>query len=143
MGGGLPEGVIYNTLTREIKQIKSKHLPLGILGQAQFRYEPTYFEMTHEDVIYLWSDGIIETVNANNEMFGFERLLDVFAQTPDKTKVFDEILSHVQAFAVEDGEQADDHTLIEVRMQDAPEIALEQALLISLKWLIVVWRIVS
>ena len=125
--GGLPEGVIYNTLTREIKQIKSKHLPLGILGQAQFRYEPTYFEMTHEDVIYLWSDGIIETVNANNEMFGFERLLDVFAQTPDKTKVFDEILSHVQAFAVEDGEQADDHTLIEVRMQDAPEIALEQA----------------
>ena len=131
--GGLPEGVIYNTLTREIKQIKSKHLPLGILGQAQFRYEPTYFEMTHDDVIYLWSDGIIETVNANNEMFGFERLLDVFAKTPDKTKVFDEILSHVQAFAVEDGEQADDHTLIEVRMQDAPEIALEQALLIKPK----------
>lgn len=131
--GGLPEGVIYNTLTRDIKQIKSNHLPLGILGQAQFKYQPAYFEMANDDVIYLWSDGIIETVNADNEMFGFERLLDVFATTADKTQVFDEILRHVQDFAVIDSEQADDHTLIAVRMQDAPEIALEQALLIKPK----------
>jgi CheY-like chemotaxis protein len=131
--GGLPEGVIYNTLTRDIKQIKSNHLPLGILGQAQFKYQPAYFEMAHDDVIYLWSDGIIETVNADNEMFGFERLLDVFGNTPDKTQVFDEILRQVQDFAVIDSEQADDHTLIAVRMQDAPEIALAQALLIKPK----------
>ena len=131
--GGLPEGVIYNTLTRDIKQIKSNHLPLGILGQAQFKYQPAYFEMANDDVIYLWSDGMIETVNADNEMFGFERLLDVFANTSDKTQVFDEILRSVQDFAVIDSEQADDHTLIAVRMQDAPEIALDQALLIKPK----------
>lgn len=131
--GGLPEGVIYNTQTREIKQIKSNHLPLGILGQAQFKYQPAYFEMANDDVIYLWSDGIIETVNAENEMFGLERLLDVFAHTVDKSQVFDEILRQVQDFAVVDSEQADDHTLIAVRMQDAPEIALEQALLIKPK----------
>lgn len=131
--GGLPEGVIYNTQTREIKQIKSNHLPLGILGQAQFKYQPAYFEMANDDVIYLWSDGIIETVNAENEMFGLERLLDVFAHTVDKNQVFDEILCQVQDFAVIDSEQADDHTLIAVRMQDAPEIALEQALLIKPK----------
>ncbi len=131
--GGLPEGVIFNTATRDIKHIKSNHLPLGILGQAQFKYEPAYFEMANDDVIYLWSDGIIETVNADNEMFGFERLLEVFANTADKTQVFDEILRHVQDFAVVDSEQADDHTLIAVRMQDAPEIALEQALLIKPK----------
>ncbi len=131
--GGLPEGVIYNSKTGLIKQIQSKHLPLGILGQTQFRYEPAYFDMDNDDVIYLWSDGIIETVNAQNEMFGFDRLIDVFATTPNKSNVFDEILQHVQDFAVIDTEQADDHTLIEVRMQDAPEIALEQALLIKPK----------
>jgi hypothetical protein len=34
----------------------------------------------------------------NNEMFGFERLLDVFANTPDKTQVFDEILRQCPRF---------------------------------------------
>ncbi|PTQ89319.1 ATP-binding SpoIIE family protein phosphatase [Agitococcus lubricus] len=130
--GGLPEGVIYNPRTKTIKQIHSKHLALGILGAAQFRYEPAYFEMDNDDIIYLWSDGIIETVNQDNEMFGFERLLDVFAKTPHQDQVFNQILADVQAFAV-NKEQSDDHTLIEVKMQDAPELALEQAVLIKPK----------
>jgi hypothetical protein len=54
-------------------------------------------------------------------MFGFERLLDVFAKTANKTKVFDEISKSCTGICSRrHGEQADDHTLIEVRMQDAP-----------------------
>ncbi|MCB1673712.1 MAG: serine/threonine-protein phosphatase, partial [Pseudomonadales bacterium] len=131
--GGLPEGVIYNTHTKNIKKIKSQHLPLGILSAAQFKYQPAYFEMDNHDIIYLWSDGIIETLNEKQEMFGFERLLNVFAQSKNANTLFDDILRHVDEFAVDGSEQADDHTLIEVKMQDAPELALEHALLVKPK----------
>lgn len=131
--GGLPEGVIYNTRNKSVKKIHSQHLPLGILSAAQFKYQPVYFEMDNDDVIYLWSDGIIETVNAQQEMFGFERLLNVFTQSCNANTVFDEILQHVDDFAVEGTEQADDHTLIAVKMQDAPSMALKQALLVKPK----------
>ncbi|MCP5174374.1 MAG: fused response regulator/phosphatase [Moraxellaceae bacterium] len=131
--GGLPEGVIYNTHTKNIKKIKSQHLPLGILSAAQFKYQPAYFEMDNHDIIYLWSDGIIETLNEKQEMFGFERLLNVFAQSSNANTLFDDILRHVDEFAVDGSEQADDHTLIEVKMQDAPELALEHALLVKPK----------
>jgi serine phosphatase RsbU (regulator of sigma subunit) len=85
--------------------------------------------MDNDDVIYLWSDGIIETVNAQQEMFGFERLLNVFTQTANANTVFDEILQHVDDFAVEGTEQADDHTLIAVKMQDAPSIGFRASLI--------------
>jgi hypothetical protein len=52
---------------------------------------------------------------------------------PIKHKYLMKSYVSVQDFAVIDSEQADDHTLIAVRMQDAPEIALEQALLIKPK----------
>lgn len=127
--GGLPEGVIYNTRTRHITKIHSQHLPLGILSAAQFKYQPSYFEMDDEDIIYLWSDGIIETVNSKQEMFGFERLLPIFTESQNPDKVFDDILINVEQFAGQGTAQTDDHTLVAVKMQDAPSLALEYALL--------------
>lgn len=131
--GGLPEGVIYNTKTRHINKIHSKHLPLGILSAAQFKYQPSYFEMDDDDIIYLWSDGIIETVNDQQEMFGFERLLPIFTDSKNPDAVFDDILLKVEQFAGEVAEQSDDHTLLAVKMQDAPSLALEHALLVKPK----------
>ena len=127
--GGLPEGVIYNARTKDIKKIHSQHLPLGILSSNQFKYKPSYFEMDDEDVIYLWSDGIIETVNHKQEMFGFERLLPIFTQAEKPDTVFDEILKQVKDFAGEGAAQSDDHTILAVKMQDAPSLALEHSLL--------------
>ena len=127
--GGLPDGVIYNTRSREIKKVVSQHLPLGILSANQFKYQPSFFEMDDDDVVYLWSDGIIETVNPQEEMFGFDRLLPILANSDSPDNVFDEILHQVKVFAGEGVAQSDDHTLLAVRMQDAPSLALEHSLL--------------
>lgn len=130
--GGLPEGVIFNKRTGLLKEIVSKHLPLGILGPAQFRFEPAMFEMDPDDVIYLWSDGLIETQNRQGEMFGQERLLDVFGRPEYRDCVFDALQAEVLRFS-EATEQADDHTLIEVQMQEMPLVTLDQSLSIRSK----------
>ncbi len=131
--GGLPEGAIFNARSGAIKPIPSRHLPLGILSPSQFRYEPIIFEMDQDDVIYLWSDGLIETQNGQGEMFGHERLLDVFrSAAPNDGHVFDRLIDSVSEF-VGSGDQNDDHTLIEVRMQDVPALAMEMPLSIKPK----------
>jgi len=99
------------------------------LTSSQFKYKPSYFEMDDDDVIYLWSDGIIETTNNQQEMFGFERLLPIFTNAENPDGVFDEISNQVKVFAGEGAAQSDDHTILAVKMQDAPSIALEHSLL--------------
>ena len=129
--GGLPEGVIFNERTGLLKQIASKHLPLGILGASQFRYEPNIYEMDPDDVVYLWSDGLIETQGRDGDMFGLDRLIEIFKEAEPEGSVFDRILKGVREFEVESEEQNDDHTLLEVRMQEAPTLSLEQPLSIK------------
>lgn len=116
--GGLPPGLVYNRRTRDIRDIESRHLPLGILGAREFRYEPAYFAMDEDDAVYLWSDGIIETPDASGELFGAERLRVCFSQSRAPAQVFDEVLASLVQFAGA-GPQQDDLTLIEIGMLGA------------------------
>lgn len=118
--GGLPDGVIFNRRSRELRQIASSHLPLGILSDRDFKYEPTLFEMSEGDLVYLWSDGIVETANAKGEQFGLERVLALFNASADGAGVFDGVLAAVQDFSA-DGRQQDDHTLIEIALAPGAE----------------------
>jgi CheY-like chemotaxis protein len=121
--GGLPAGVIFNRRTGQLREIKSTNLPLGILSAQQFKYGSCIFDMDSDDLIYLWSDGLIETANQDGEMFGESRLLDVFEGVKGQG-VFEKLLGAVGSFGKE-GEQLDDHTLIEIGML-SDEVILEK-----------------
>lgn len=113
--GGMPDNVLYNRSSGEIRVLKSKHLALGVLSEERFKYDPYFFEMDADDVLYLWSDGIPESQNSDGDMFGEERMFDVFRSSEDRSNLFHQIVRRVSDFSG-GGPQNDDHTLLEVGM---------------------------
>jgi sigma-B regulation protein RsbU (phosphoserine phosphatase) len=88
--------------------------PVGLVDDAEF--EATRVQLEPNDVLVLFSDGIVEAANTQKELFGFERLREVTercAQASIET-VMKTILDAVEEFSRGAG-QADDLTLLVVR----------------------------
>jgi serine phosphatase RsbU (regulator of sigma subunit) len=117
--GGLPAGMIYRQTDGSVTPMRSTHLPLGVLPEKNFKDDAQFYDVEEGDRIFMWSDGIHEARNPDGDMFGEERLLEVFSQANEPARVFDEILASVKNF-IGSGEQDDDLSMIEIRM-DAPE----------------------
>jgi CheY-like chemotaxis protein len=117
--GGIPPLIIYGEAERGIvKQIKSRHLPLGIVADENFDRCVDIVEMREGDRVYICSDGVTETVNPDDEMFGRQRLETVFERNRRPDRLFDEIRDSVQRFQAGVAQQ-DDVTLIELEYQQA------------------------
>ncbi|WP_041523333.1 fused response regulator/phosphatase [Gilvimarinus agarilyticus] len=112
--GGLPAAYLYRR-DGSVEQIKSTHLPLGVLTNKKFKADPALISMEQGERLYLWSDGIHEARDTEGEMFGEERLLAAFAQNTQAPVLFDELLERVKDF-VGQGQRSDDLSLIELLM---------------------------
>jgi len=93
--------------------------PLGILEEAD--YEETRRQLEPGDKVIFYTDGIVEAMNEEEEMFGFERLLEVVqgARSMDADTLLNEILAKVDEF-VGDAPQHDDLTVIIVGVEERP-----------------------
>ncbi|MBB72624.1 MAG: hypothetical protein CMF50_09530 [Legionellales bacterium] len=111
--GGLPHGILRREGEGIIDFLNSQHLPLGVLPTKEFRSDVQVLNIKQGDRVYLFSDGIIEAENEAEEMFGEQRLLNVF-KSPQKNKsVFDTIPATLAEFTGHKG-QGDDITLFEL-----------------------------
>lgn len=72
--GGIPEVLIRRAGAGIFKRLSSRHLPLGILDDSEFEADLDCAELQAGDCIYAYSDGLIEAVNPEGEMFGAARL---------------------------------------------------------------------
>ena len=111
--GGQP----YPILKRgtEIIEIENSDLPLGSMKSVQ--YESTAFDLTEGDMLIFHSDGLIEALNPDEEMYGAERLIERVSQTPNECtaeEVIQHIVEDVNRF-VESAEQYDDLTLVVIK----------------------------
>ena len=111
--GGQP----YPILKRgtEIIEIENSDLPLG--GMKSVRYESTAFDLAEGDMLIFHSDGLIEALNPNEEMYGAERLIELVSQIPNDysaEEVIQHIVEDVSRF-VEEAEQYDDLTLVVIK----------------------------
>ncbi len=91
-------------------------LPLGVMPNATYRETR---QLLHAgDVVILQSDGIVETMNARREIYGFERLVQRVAAAPrgEARAIQQWILQDVRDFAG-DTEMHDDWTLIVVAIE--------------------------
>ncbi len=113
--GGLPESFIYRRQGAQVEPVLSRHLPLGVLSNKEFKDDCLHFELDYGDQFYMWSDGIHEARNADGDMFGEERLKQVFADNRNPDRLFEDILSRVQTF-VGNVDRDDDVSLIEVQL---------------------------
>ena len=111
--GGQP----YPILKRgaEIIEIESSDLPLGSMKRVE--YESVTFDLTEGDTLVFHTDGLIEALNADEDMYGAERLKLLISQIPNEAsaeEVIQRIVEDVHNF-VGEAEQYDDLTLVVIK----------------------------
>jgi len=120
--GGLPAGVIYRGSDHTVIPLRSTHLPLGVLQDKSFKDDVQVYDLQRHDRIFMWSDGIHEARNSDGEMFGEERLFELFEENESSQSAFDEILLGVKNF-IGSGEQDDDLSMIEIIMESPENVS--------------------
>jgi sigma-B regulation protein RsbU (phosphoserine phosphatase) len=97
----------------KLLETKGDNFPLGILEECD--YQETQLKLESGDRVVFYTDGIVEAMNEKEEIFGFDRLLDVLqnAGPISADELLREILNKVKLFAG-NAPQHDDLTLIVV-----------------------------
>ncbi len=114
--GGLPDGYLLCANGTRVP-LKSRHLPLGVLEPEAFvaRFEP--HTLAEGDRVLLLSDGVVESCNAQNELFGEARLLAVIDANREPLRLLEEIVEALLAFH---GQAQDDLSLVEIDVDGQP-----------------------
>jgi sigma-B regulation protein RsbU (phosphoserine phosphatase) len=103
--------LLYHSRTGEVEQLQALGIVLAIVPEPRFEQHTAMLEPG--DVLCFYTDGVTEAMNAQRQLFGEERLLEVLCAShhlaPDQ--ILDRIIAAVNAFA--DGTlQADDITMV-------------------------------
>jgi len=88
-----------------------KMMPVSPFVEGELQLSPG-------DALFQYTDGVTEATNANNELFGEERLLDAMncAPTAEPTELLPYLRGKIDAF-VQDAEQFDDITMLGLRLK--------------------------
>jgi hypothetical protein len=94
--------------------------PLGLMPEGGYLSEHVRFGPS--DIFALVTDGLIETLNQNDEEFGLQRLEHLLLQNSTRPlpEIFDALIAAVSAF----GPQKDDRTVLLVRISAHTQPAL-------------------
>lgn len=104
-----------------IIELENSDLPLGSMKNVQ--YESITFDLKDGDFLIFHTDGLIEALNENQEMYGTDRLNDTTAKIPvssSSEEVIEHIVKDVQSF-VQDAEQYDDMTIVVLKLVSKTE----------------------
>jgi len=72
--GGLPDTLLYRADEGRLERFDSRNLPLGVVGSEELEPVVESIPVSRGDRLYLYSDGVIEARNGDEELFGSERL---------------------------------------------------------------------
>ncbi|TPG73651.1 fused response regulator/phosphatase [Pseudomonas arsenicoxydans] len=117
--GGMPDGYLHTIATGERKPLTARHLPLGVLSPQTFNDRTEVFPMALGDRVFLLSDGVIDTCDGNEQLFGVDRLQRVFAANRQPDALFGEIGQALRDFG---GEARDDVSMVEVSLLEATQL---------------------
>ena len=96
--------------------VKYKHLPVtGVMDGIT--YKEHEFTMNPGDTLFVYTDGVPEATNAQDQLFGEERMLEALNREPgaDPEQLLKSVRASVDAF-VQTAPQFDDLTMLCVRM---------------------------
>ena len=99
-----------------LRELSANGLPLGLVPSAE--YVEARVSLPPGDRIILYTDGIVESLDAQRRMFGFERFYDTLARlSAERPQVLvEEILSAVRDSSGP-AEQVDDVTLLVIQAE--------------------------
>jgi len=111
--GGMPDGYLHSIASGERTPLTARHLPLGVLSPQTFDDRTEVFPMALGDRVFLLSDGVIDTCDADEQLFGVQRLQQVFAANRQPDTLFEDIEQALRDFR---GEARDDVSMVEVSL---------------------------
>jgi CheY-like chemotaxis protein len=109
--GGLPDGYILYQGSGERMPLVSRHLPLGVLSRRDFNDKTEVHSLSQGDQLFLLSDGVIDTANGDEQLFGAERLQKVLSGNRWPHRLFEEIQAALDEFR---GESRDDVSMVQI-----------------------------
>ncbi len=115
---GHPPLLLVRHTGGEPEEVGHPGLPLGALADSEFREQSVSIE--GGDVIFAFSDGLVETSNPREEPYGWDRLRSALAKFSSESEatsneIRDAILRDVWGFKSE-AEQVDDVTMVVIRV---------------------------
>lgn len=112
---GHNEQFFYRVNSDEIIRMKTKGIPLGILENSL--YEKASLKINKNDLIFLYTDGITEALNLNNEEFGEQRVINFIKNNYllDVHKFKEKFLKELERFSQEK-DISDDRTFIVLKI---------------------------
>ena len=98
--------------------LRRTEVALGVAPGIEYRYNEV--RMEPGDTVVLFTDGVTEAMNAQNEQFGIGRLREVFEGNPpsDSEQANRAVFEAVREFAG-DTPQSDDITCLTLRRDEA------------------------
>ena len=111
--GGMPDGYLHDSLSGVRTPLPARHLPLGVLTPQLFDDRTEVHTMSLGDRVFLLSDGVIDTTDEDEQLFGVERLQQVFAANREPDLLFEDIQQALRDFR---GESRDDFSMVELRL---------------------------
>ena len=104
----------------KVTEILLPSTPLGVLGgnfrQASFRLDP-------DDAVVWLSDGLIEATGADNQDFGYSRVVEVLTGLPSEPATIRDRLLEAVSEHTGGGAAEDDRTLLVMSYRPAPAVA--------------------
>ncbi|WP_233998440.1 fused response regulator/phosphatase [Pseudoalteromonas sp. T1lg48] len=107
--GGLPDAFLLDQQGRVLQRLQSRHMALGILEDDEFERNLVHITLEDNARLLLYTDGIIEAVNEQDQQFGEQGLLNAMAASAKRNSA--DILAAVQAFSG-GHKQTDDYSLV-------------------------------
>jgi len=103
--------MVYRANTGEIENIDTDGIPIGLEKTTHYGLAETKIEKG--DILVLYTDGIIEAMNANGDQFSYERLESVIRKNSKESTevILKKLKSMIKAF-VGTARQHDDQTIL-------------------------------
>jgi sigma-B regulation protein RsbU (phosphoserine phosphatase) len=101
----------------QVHEVELTGLPLGVLGDSEYDEQSTM--LRHGDTVVLYTDGVVEATNGQDEIFGYERLAQALCAAEGlKPRALLAMLLH-ELRAWGGTNQADDITMVILRRRQA------------------------
>ncbi|MFQ6572785.1 ATP-binding SpoIIE family protein phosphatase [Pseudomonas sp. UM16] len=111
--GGMPDGYLLAAGGAEPLPLVSRHLPLGVLAPERFDDATEVLPMALEERLLLLSDGVVDTSDESDQLFGVERLRRVLSANSQPELLFEEVQQALEAFG---GRYRDDVSLLQITL---------------------------
>lgn len=115
--GGMPDGYLLPACGGAPIPLVSRHLPLGVLPPERFDERTDVLPLALGDRLFMLTDGVVDTCDEDEQLFGVERLHQVFADNTQPECLFEDVLQALERFG---GRSRDDVSMLEITVV-APE----------------------